>query len=351
MYKSPQAFAIALIFLSLTTCVSAELQRFSSWYPRYQTAFNTLKHTDCSAQYDAYLSHQTNNLTSTDPDLAIWDVDTTITPLVNCLLRSTPELYKSMMASAQVVLGLMPTLLLSISPSAHETAMLFVFGDRHLLSLLLMIASPASAVDPSGNFHQHVHDLKGSPEWLTADTLLHHNFAMVLVETLLAAAAATNILLLSYEIGMRAVFSFAQRVQYLPGLWVALGAATHLLMALVLRTRVHIKTNRASDDSALLAMLKGLRAQFTASDMNETTDVQLRERTVGNVLLSWFTGLLATANMLFGILLFSSLLFISVADALFIVVRFVASAVVCRVLVKYELWLVRERVKLNALVG
>ncbi|RAL13085.1 uncharacterized protein BO97DRAFT_405002 [Aspergillus homomorphus CBS 101889] len=350
MSKPQQIFLIALILFSLSTSASAELQRFSSWYPRYQTAFHTIEHTNCSAQYNAYLSRKTDNLTQNDPQLAVWDVDSTVTPLINCLLASTPELYKSMMSSAQVVLGLMPTLLLSISPSAHETAMLFVFGDRQFLSFLLTIASPASPVDPSGNFYQHVQDLKTSYEWLSADFLLHHNFAIVLLEIALAAAAAANVLVLSYEIGMRAVFSFAQSVQYLPGLWVALGVTTHLLMTIVLRTRVHISDPHA-DRFGFGTVLSWIKAQFTASDRSKSIDIQLRERTVANVLISWFTSMLAAANTLFGILLFSSLLFISVADALFIVVRYVASAVVCRILVKYELWLVREQVKLNALMG
>ncbi|RAH48889.1 uncharacterized protein BO95DRAFT_38803 [Aspergillus brunneoviolaceus CBS 621.78] len=344
---------ILILFVSLSTCVAAEPQRFSSWWPRYRSAINTIKTTNCSAQYDAYLTgdQPVGNLTANDPELAIWHVDSAVTPLTNCLLRATPELYKSMMASAQVVLGLMPTLLASISPSAHETAMLFVFGDRQLLSFLLMVASPASAVDASGNLHQHVQDLKGSREWLSADSsalLLHHNLAIVVLEFFLAAAAAGNVLVLTYEICLRVIFSFAQQLQWMPGLWVAVGVATHLLMTVALRTRVHLRDGRTSNISLPTRVLRWARAQFTASDSSsDATEVQLRDRTVGNVLISWFTGLLAAANTLLGILQFSSMLFISPNDALFIVVRFVASAVVCRVLVKYELWLVRQQVKVS----
>ena len=84
---------ILILFVSLSTCVAAEPQRFSSWWPRYRSAINTIKTTNCSAQYDAYLTgdQPVGNLTANDPELAIWHVDSAVTPLTNCLLRATPE--------------------------------------------------------------------------------------------------------------------------------------------------------------------------------------------------------------------------------------------------------------------
>lgn len=330
-----------LVVFAFSTLAAAELQRFSSWFPRYSSALDTLTHTDCSKELFIYRTKALNNATNY-PELKIWEVDHHATPLINCLVENTPELYKSIMASSQVMLGLMPTILASVGPSIHETAMLLVYGKRELLAFLLILGSPAVLFDNTTNIRQLVADNMAFKDGISMDLLWRPNVFIVLLEYLIASVAIANIGELCFEIGMRYVFTVWQDAQFLPGVWIAAGVFTQLLGAVGLEiSRKKPNLYNVRPFYLRFNFLEWLRKQFSTSAKTTPFEIMFQQASLIEVLVFWFTRVIAACNLIFGTLLFSSLLFISTRDALIIVLRFMASAIACRVVVRYELCTLR----------
>jgi hypothetical protein len=150
-----------------------------------------------------------------------------------------PETYKSDMASAQVLLGLTPTILASIGPSVYETAPLIASGRRPLLALFLVIGSPAVVVDPSISFRQQPEDLRDPYKWTSPASLQRAGILLVILEFLVALGSIANIGHLSYEIATKSTFSFNTHETYFQTIWIATNVASHLLSAIVYRTTVY----------------------------------------------------------------------------------------------------------------
>lgn len=62
------------------------------------------------------------------------------------------------------------------------------------------------------------------------------------------------------------------------------------------------------------------------------------------IFLTWVTSITTVSHIIYGTLIFSSILFISTSDAVQIVARFVASTVVCRVILVFEITGMQQRV-------
>jgi hypothetical protein len=103
-----------------------------------------------------------------------------------------PELYKSNMASAQVLLGLTPSILARVGPSVYETAPLIASGRRPLLALFLIIGSPAVVVDPSFSFRQQLEDLRDPYKWTSPTSSQRAGIFIFLMEFLVALASTVN---------------------------------------------------------------------------------------------------------------------------------------------------------------
>lgn len=117
-----------LFFLAPAAHTSAH--RTLSFFPKYEYPLNQTVHNNCSCEYAAYLEGDHNSSTI-PPELTIWVSNSSYDSyslLINCILKAMPEIYKSDMASAQVLLGLTPTILASIGPSVYETAPLIASG-------------------------------------------------------------------------------------------------------------------------------------------------------------------------------------------------------------------------------
>jgi len=61
---------------------------------------------------------------------------------------------------------------------------------------------------------------------------------------------------------------------------------------------------------------------------------------------NWLTSLFTLVHILYGTMVFSSILFVSSKDAVVVVSRFLASALVCRVILSLELSQMQKRIKL-----
>ena len=141
MPQFAELFLVLLVLaLHLHSAVAATNQ-FRDWYPEFSLPFSTILQDNCTKEYDIYLTGKRTNI---NDHLTGGDSDNQLAqPVVNCILSSTSEFIKSAMASAQVLLGLTPTMLAVLGPSTEETSLLFVVGRRPFLALCLAVGSPA----------------------------------------------------------------------------------------------------------------------------------------------------------------------------------------------------------------
>ena len=145
----PSFVVTVLVYPSLVATTAAQ---FASWYPYYGIMLQTIVSQNCSLEYQTYLvgnlteaavlEHWTPSEYQWFP--AEWS-NFASEPVTNCILNALPESVKNNMNTAAVLLGLLPTILYTLSSTTAETALLSLVARRPLLTLLLSAGSPAAA--------------------------------------------------------------------------------------------------------------------------------------------------------------------------------------------------------------
>ena len=335
--------SLAIAFTSSShypTAVSGLLeQEFKQFFPQYNPGFQRILRENCSEQLAAHhVDEQQNEDKDEDADERVmtlgadFEVDSTAHLVVDCILQATPELIKSKMASAQVLFGLMPSLLALLGPAPHQTGFIAIVAGRPLLALLLAAGSPAVSIISSVDYFK---DVKEIHERRTRHPGILQRFNPVIVglEYVLALVSIANVAELSYRLGTQAVFTFSPNGGWVVFLWAFLGITIHFLGAVAVYLRVKLIPLRPSDaksSSSWLARIHTLRHQ-------NTLELQLLGETFLSNVLSWVSSIYTVCHIFYGTLLFSSVLFISIGDVIKVVLRFMASTVVCRLILKYEL--------------
>ncbi|KAH7142726.1 hypothetical protein B0J13DRAFT_444933 [Dactylonectria estremocensis] len=242
--------------------------------------------------------------------------------ITNLVLGAFPEFRKSEMASASVILGLAPALLQQLSPTYADTAELAIC--RPVLAFMIAAGSPAVGLMDPSNCINIVKKLEDKPKQGASD---EQDYARIeegckwtddlaptiiwVFEYVLAAVAIANSLHLAYSLGVWAVCSFAPSNTTLPSVWCISAVLVHLFGWLVL-------------DGMTLGGI--FPSSFSLSTY--------RDRVAkGAVALAFCLYVGCAVQALYGTLILSSLLFISVRDATFVVLRYIASALICRLLV------------------
>ena len=136
--------------------------------------------------------------------------------------------------------------------------------------------------------------------------------------------------------------SISQNFLFLPATWILVGVATHIFGAFIFaifKTRSDRTYSRKS--LSVLDWVEWARKQFSPARQADNVQSIYLPCSWQELLLCWFTGVLSAINLVWGSMVFSSLLFISIKDAFFIVLRFMASAIVCRAIARYEICAIR----------
>lgn len=369
-----------LVSALAASSVSADLLRadFTTFFPDYHAAYRRILTNDsqCGEIYQAYQSREVlseirdevgSNGTNDDPyslsgpDLdamsANFGLDTVSHQLVDCMLDHTPEIIKARMASAQVLLGLVPSLLAFIGPYPLHTGMVAFVGKRYLLSVLLALGSPTlSPALITGNQLRHLMLSRGSdrinvPSWFGQGILLTVSgrgatgyrgrilgFLGWLIIHLLALASIGNIAELSYRIGSRAVFTFELGDGWLMFLWAFIGLFIHAVGALSVFLRVKDMPPAAEPLGSENPSEEHLHGP-------PRIRLQVLSSTILSAMLTWFTAIATVMHVFFGTLLFSSILFVGVQDSVFIMLRLFGSVVFCRFAVQTVIAIDRRRVE------
>lgn len=351
-----RARLLAMAFISVSLFInstSAESARFKDWYPRYRPALNSIIRNNCSREYQAFLDKRDDYFVD-DPQIAIWKEESHGGPVVQCILAASPEIIKASIASAQVLLGLMPTMLASLGPSVQDTAILTVVAKRPVLSFLLALGSPAKFVDRGFRYGGTIDEFKTRGDGLAPGSpKLGAGFLVDAVEHVVALAAVANVAHLSWELSYRVSYTFSQDDQYHAALWAFIGASIHIFGILGLYLRVAaVKQNAVAERSHISdergrkkAFLHRAKNFFTPLHSDEYIRVQLRPPTLAYGSLALFTSILTACHVIYGTLVFSSVLFISIKDAVYVILRYIASSIFCRVIAEYEVAVLKHRMR------
>lgn len=228
---------------------------------------------------------------------------------------------------------------------------------RPLLSLLLSLGAPA--VFP-GRFLTWEDPLKANEPRTGAFVMGRLGkktvVAVSVLEYVVVLLALANIIHATYWTGIRSIVSWDCRSSYWPLLWVMLSVAIHFTAVLSLRTAIQRKnppvmelpptgTEPDSRNGSLERtrscggrLVKILRDEITpcANSAWHVFDVFGMRLGLLPVALQYTGAFIAVCHLVFGTLLFSSLLFIEVGNAMVLILRLMASAVACRMVLQFE---------------
>jgi hypothetical protein len=302
---------------------------FREWYPEYGPIFQNTIETVCAAEYQTWAAglpappdgYTTNGTTSAGQ------------AVVQCILSATSEFMKSNMASAAVLLGIMPFALSVLGSSSEESALLYVIGRRPVLTTLLLAGAPVVVAlrpfeykDPVGILRARegrFNSFNLGPDWF-----------VLLLEYTVALASVANVVHVTYGLSVGVTTIILPDASYLPGLWAATGILVHIIGALCLKSRLKLLTPRGEPFH---------KSELTLSIRKSITVESIKENKLF-LALSWLTSISTTFHVIFGTLAFSSMQFISVRDAFGVIGRYTASVTICRVVLMYELSGLRESV-------
>ena len=221
---------------------------FKHWFPQMAPDLQALLDEKCASDYQLYLDGQSNNHINVLNDTTC--TSCTIAPVAACLYDGVVALAGPSMQAAGVLLGLLPTILILVSPSKVETGILTL--QRPSLAMLTSAGCPAVNLLHSADYNELAYILHSWP-----GSKKHYRLpnswgqaCMVTIEYCIVIAAVANIAGVCYELGYWTVCSIAPETTYLPMLWPILSLIGYVFGAAAVRLRVCLMDNSFNDSSA-----------------------------------------------------------------------------------------------------
>ena len=349
--------------------------QFKSWYPQYVYQLSIIMREDCQGAYSIYLygtRHNTTEVTLSGAGRYTLFVE----PMINCLLENLSEYIKYQMGSTQIMLGLTPTIIALLGASSEEVCLLALIGRRRLLGLLLATASPSIYTerafkyqDPDKILKERLRNTPQDKDHVFPSMHTRRRWFIVLLEYLAVLLAVTNIAQLNWDLGVKSVNAFNANTVFMPMLWSLLGVATHLAGAVVfnMRARRLDEENTSKPGITPRSALNAMRFRSLSSAistlLNSLRRTIMREFCLGTegpkeklyfhlipesrlfTLLAWLLSVCTIFNIILGTLILSSTNFVGPKDALGVMARYILSVIVCRVILLYELAVLRVEYK------
>ncbi|KAI1415352.1 hypothetical protein F5Y13DRAFT_187454 [Hypoxylon sp. FL1857] len=330
------------------------------WFPRWEN--NYLPKGDawarCLLDLELYWSTNTTGQGSCNAAL-------------NCILRETDEAPKQMLAASMVLLGLMPGILAMMSPSTSELAMLSL--DYLLLPFLLAFGASAAYVPRLWDYSDPLDAIEAAKQpyddtvFSSLATLLRpYRRLVVIIEYLLGLVAVANVIHVSLYLGWRSVSSWDCNGSYLPLGWPIGSLVLHCLgMAFFWLTPRGIwptgTTRTTKLEATDLILRTGAEAYArrkeqsvtnqSLSDAVSTSDGRItlytERTTIWTLALQNVATGCAIGHLMYAAVVFSSLMFFLVTDAIFVILRYAGSAVVCRTISRYELAVMSQKYRVE----
>lgn len=318
---------VFILFIFLITPPTEAILRlkFQHWFPQYESHWME-RAGACHQEVSDYLNNNRKSQCRSPCSCA-----------ADCLLQDLHPTIQSNLASAQVLLGFAPAILLYFGPTIAEVAALSTY--RPLLAVLLSLGSPGVSFD---GLFRHV-DLREPfvqplsrsahlwSRWLSRQSVGIRNAIRVLSYVFTLAALANNVQNSVYT-DLRTISGWRCSAILLPLAWSLLAVVVHTWGMVAIRMR--------------------LRAGYRPSIKSAVRSVTFLEvlKCADNIwseTLLWLATLSAIIHMVFGVLVLSSLIFISASEALRMFVLYAASALLCRTVLLMESSMMRYEISKN----
>jgi hypothetical protein len=156
----------------------------------------------------------------------------------SCILSHLSADHLANYQSTNVILGLMPTLLATIGPSLAEISL--VSSHRPVLSFLLSMSAPAVWQTRFFEYSDPLHVLRDDSTARPRGTLLRISIGdrwswmaslLSIFQYLIAAGAVANIIATSIELGQKTILAWACTTTFAPLLWTTLASGVHIIAA------------------------------------------------------------------------------------------------------------------------
>jgi hypothetical protein len=296
--------------------------KFRHWLPYYEDWFlEASRH--CQSQLEDYY---TDNRTTCDSPCSC---------AADCILQNTTGTIQSNMQSAQVLLGLLPTILVYGGPTLAETAVLSTY--RPLLAVLLTLGSPAvnvrrlfGRIDVHEPYNRQTSaSLTLWSAWVKKRSVVSRTFVDS-IAWLLALAAIANTIRTSIYLDYRTICGWRCGVLFLPMAWGLSAFLVHVWAMIAIHLQFEAPVTH--DDSRLPATI--CTNWIWSPNFKRRLDPQpyiLAE------LFYSIASLAAVIQLIIGVFVLASLIFISALEALQIFVLYAASTLVCQTVLVVEL--------------
>jgi hypothetical protein len=334
---------IKLLWISLLTVISslplssASKNSYKQWFPQWEPQFSQILKDNCSVQYEAYL---TNN-PYLDNETTTYSVDYLKDMVDNCILGLVTESLQVNMQSAQVLLGLTPSILSLVGPGTAEISLLSL--RRPIFAMLLALGSPSVNPVRALMYHDPFQELqrrRGQIQLGLQHCSTWQRVFVAVLEYVLVFAAVANVTELGYRLGHRTIVAWAANFSYFHLVWSLAVVIIHILGCLTIRLRAKAKSGQGDNEvrpSLRERAQRRLSDEFWPCALHDLTDLEWRPESIWFLIMAWCSSTGTILHMVFGTLVFSGTLFISVQDSLTVVFRYFISALVCRIILMYEL--------------
>ena len=357
-----------LLVLFTSPAVGWTALKYQRFFPHHNRVPQNISRINCSATLQNYVqSAALNGLRNSWTISACYNHE-------SCIFDHADEAQKNNWASAQVLLGLVPALLANLGPKPAEIALLSF--RRPILSFLLCMGTGTI-------YPVHVFQYDDPNLLLLGEDLMFSHigpqpplraFAISAGQYLFALGAVVNTLTLLVEIGTNAVVSFDCTSYFYPLIWWLIAVLIHVMAAVPFNMvqRGWLKGKDVSDGNTVRPIRASERAlsdqkgkttwtkppvawvrrlvwvwgrgvkhiiHATSSEITISAN-QLPPGTLSPpvfvIFLNYCCGALGYFHIIFGTMIFSSLLFIMHIDAILCISRLVVSAAICRLILVME---------------
>jgi hypothetical protein len=113
-------FLLVLVVISPHDWVRSKGQ-FKSWYPQFGEVFGPIAGNECAQQYDTYL-YGTRQNTTINEARGAGSITLFVEPMIDCVLNGSSEYVKYALGTAQVMLGLTPTIIALLAPPCNPSS-------------------------------------------------------------------------------------------------------------------------------------------------------------------------------------------------------------------------------------
>lgn len=245
----------------------------------------------------------------------------------SCILENIPATTQSNFASAQVLLGLLPTILGFFGPTIAEVSALSTY--KPLLAVTLALGSPAihvvrilRRIDLNEPFTRPLSRSSHRwPRWVLRQKPFLRSSFWGLSYVAAVAAIANNVWISVYT-DLRTIMGWRCGVLFMPLAWGLAAVFVHALGMIAIRIQ-----------------LSNSHGPFIRSAVKSTIFQIANKRVdcVRSEILLWVASFCAVIHLTIGVLVLSSLVFISATEAFQVFLQYALSAVVCKIIMNMEL--------------